>query len=126
MELRKTPRITLPDVEDRRTGADGISCSFDFDPNLSGKLTDIGPGGFGIEIHGLNGSQAETVKKLDTFMMTINFEEDSMMAGVKNVWHRVIFEGGNMFIKCGVAIDVISPQDRLKLSEIIEKIRNGR
>ncbi|MBN1497228.1 MAG: hypothetical protein JXA07_10700 [Spirochaetes bacterium] len=125
MELRKTIRFKLPEIKDRRSGLSNITCSFDFDPNLNGTLTDLGAGGFGIEIHGLNGSQAETVKNLGTFMMTMYFEDESMMAGVKSVWHRVIFENGNMLIKCGVAIDVISPEDRLKLTAIIEKIRNG-
>lgn len=126
MELRKTARYTLTGIEERRPDIGEISCAFDFDPKLNGRLVDLGLGGFGIEVHGLNGSQAETIKNLDTFMITINFGSESMMAGVKNAWHRIIFEGGNMFLKCGLAIDVISPEDRLKLSEIIEKIRNGR
>lgn len=126
MELRKTIRVKLPGHEDRGPGMSGMSCTFDFDPNLGGRLTDIGPGGFGIEIHGLNGSQAETVKNLDSFMITINFNGESMMAGVRNAWHRVVFDEGGMFLKCGVSIDVISPDDRLRLTGIIEKIRNGR
>jgi len=125
MELRKTIRFKLPEGKDRHSGSSNLTCSFDFDPNLKGSLTDLGAGGFGIEIHGLNGAQAETVKNLGTFMMTIYFKDDSMMAGVKSVWHRVLFENGNMFIKCGVAIDVISPEDRLKLTAIIDTIRHG-
>jgi hypothetical protein len=126
MELRKTERFKLDGMEGRLPGADGITCAFDFDPMLKGSLTDLGPGGFGIEIFGLSGSQVEMINNLDTYMITIYFDSGSIMAGVKNVWHSVTFKGGSMSLRCGVSIDVISPEDRLKLSGIIGKIRDGR
>ena len=82
---------------------------------------DLGLGGFGIEIHDLTGAQVEKIQKLDTYILTIYIGKDLIMADVKNVWNRVIFDQKKMFLKGGVAINILSPEDRLKLSGIIAK-----
>jgi hypothetical protein len=125
MDLRKTARYNLYGKDAPQQMAD-VRCQFDFDPKLKGILVDLGIGGFGIEIHDLTGSQAEHIQKSDTYIMTIYFENEFIMASVKNVWNRIIFDTGKMFLKGGVAINIISPEDRLKLSSIIEKIRSSQ
>jgi len=126
MDLRKTTRYNLYDFERRLPDEGYIHCRFDFDPNLNGMVVDLGLGGFGIEIHDLTGAQVEKFQKLDTYILTIYFGKELIMADVQNVWNRVIFDQGKMLLKCGVAINIISPEDRLKLSGIIAKIRNSQ
>jgi hypothetical protein len=126
MDLRKTPRYNLYDIEGRQPDEGYIHCRFDFDPNLNGRVVDLGLGGFGIEIHDLTGTQAEKVQKQDTYILTIYFGKEIIMTDVKNVWNRVIFDQGKMFLKGGVAVNIISPEDRLKLSGVIAKIRSNQ
>jgi len=126
MDLRKTARYNLFNIEQRRTDISDVRCTFDFDPKLNGVLVNLGIGGFGFEIHGLTGSQVEQIQKLDTYIMTIYYGTEFIMASVTNVWNSVIFDNGKMLLKGGVAINIISPEERLKLSAIIEKIRSSQ
>ena len=123
MDLRKTERYNLLHVEQKRPDIADVRCAFDFDTNLKGVLVDMGIGGFGYEIHDLTGTQAEQIKKMDTFIMTINFGTEVIMVSVTNVWNKVIFEQGKMFLKGGVSINIISPEERLTLNAMIEKMR---
>jgi hypothetical protein len=126
MDLRKTARYSLFNNEQKQPDMTGVSCTFDFDPKLKGVLVDMGLGGFGYEIHDLTGSQAEQIEKLDTFIMNIYFGTEVIIASVTNVWNKVIFDQGKMFLEGGVAINIISPEERLKLSAMIEKIRSSK
>ena len=125
MDLRKTARYNLFTIEQKHPDMTDVRCTFDFDPKLKGVLVDMGLGGFGYEIHDLTGSQAEQIQKLDTFIMNIYFGTEVIIASVTNVWNKVIFDQGKMFLQGGVAINIISPEERLKLSAMIEKIRSS-
>lgn len=125
MDLRKTERYSLFQIEERHPEASEVRCTFDFDPKLEGVLVDMGLGGFGLEIYELTGSQAEQIQKMDSYIMTIYFGTEIIMVSVTNIWNKVIFDQGKMFLKGGVAINIISPEERLKLSAMIEKIRGN-
>jgi hypothetical protein len=126
MEQRNTQRYTFTDILLHEQQISEISCSFDFDPDVRGRVVDISLTGFGIEIRNLTGIQAEKLETLNTYLITLAFGTDSLMAGVKSIWKKMMFEGGYMIFKQGVLIDLISPEDRLSLSGVIEKIRAQR
>jgi hypothetical protein len=102
-----------------------VSCEFDFDRSLRGRVMDISLKGLGIEIHGLNVIQSRKIGSLDKYLLTITFGKVSILAGVKSVWSHELPGEGSVMFKAGVLIDLISTEDRLKLSEIVEKIRTG-
>jgi hypothetical protein len=126
MESRKAARYPVSDTGGLHPDLAGLSCDFDFDRKLKGMLVDVSLGGFGLEIRDITGTQVEDYKARDNYIITIYFGTDSMIADVKNVWNRVLFDQGRMVLKGGASIDIISTEDRLKLSGIIEKIRSSR
>jgi hypothetical protein len=125
MDLRKTERYNLFHVEQKHPDIADVRCAFDFDPKLKGIIVDLSLGGFGYEVHDLTGTQAEQIQKMDTCIMTIYFGTEVIMVSVTNVWNRTIFDQGKMYIKGGVSVNIISPEERLKLSALIEKIRSS-
>lgn len=107
--------------------AAGIAvCRFDFNRDLTATLVDISLKGFGIEIAPVSGSQVDEIKNMGNYMITVDFGTETVMAVVKNAWNMVLFEKDKMIFRGGVAIEVMSPEDRIVLSNIIEKIRFGR
>jgi len=123
---RKVDRCPIREENGRQAATGMARCSFDFDNTLMGVLIDLSPKGFGIEIPYISGSQVDKLKSMDSYMITVDFGDRTVMASVKNKWNTVQFEGGEMIYRGGVEIDVISPEDRLILSNIIEKIRSNR
>ncbi|MBN2158422.1 MAG: hypothetical protein JW807_03430 [Spirochaetes bacterium] len=125
MELRRDIRYRLDNTAVLRQAVGDVRCRFEFDEGLEVKLEDLSLRGFGYRIDSVGGSQVDTIKTMEYFLVTMFFGDDSMAADVRNVWSSVFFDNGKMSIKGGVALEVLSPEDRLKLSGIIEKIRGG-
>jgi hypothetical protein len=123
MNLREAKRYTGREI----TGDGGViaKCRFDFNRELIGDLIDVSMKGFGIEIRNITNTIIEEIKAADNFMITVDFGDETIMAAVKNAWNMVIFEKGVMIFRGGVAIDVMSPADRIILENRIEKIRTG-
>lgn len=111
---------------ERYAGGVIARCRFDFNQALSGDVVDVSLKGFGIEIRNSTSSLIEELKAAGNYMITVDFGTETIMAAVRNAWHMVRFDDGAMIFRGGVAIDVMSPGDRLILSKIIEKIRYGR
>ncbi|OHD67006.1 MAG: hypothetical protein A2176_16160 [Spirochaetes bacterium RBG_13_51_14] len=126
MELREAIRYDLNDLPGDKRDFRLLSCQLDFIPELRGTLVNVSLKGFGIEIDGITGSQVQNIQSMDAFMITIFFNDDSLVVGVKNIWNRILFEKGAMIYKGGLAIEIISSEDRLKLSGIIGTIRHNR
>ncbi|OHD70602.1 MAG: hypothetical protein A2W19_03435 [Spirochaetes bacterium RBG_16_49_21] len=125
MDYREASRYAISDVALHKYDIDEVSCGFDFDQSLRGRVVDISLKGLGIEIDNLNSIQTQKVKNLDKYLLTIKFGDDTILAGVKSIWSQVLHGNGNMLFKGGVLIDLISTEDRLTLWGIIEKIRNS-
>ncbi len=123
---RRVDRCPIREETGRQAATGMARCCFDFDNTLMGMLVDLSPKGFGIEIPYISGSQVEKIKSMDNYMITVDFGDEKIMVSVKNKWNTVRFEDSEMIYRCGVEIDVISPEDRLTLSNIIEKIRSNR
>lgn len=125
MEYREIDRHEISDAVLDTYALNEVSCEFDFDRSLRGRVMDISLKGLGIEIHGLNVIQSRKIGSLDKYLLTITFGKVSILAGVKSVWSHELPGEGSVMFKAGVLIDLISTEDRLKLSEIVEKIRTG-
>lgn len=124
MNVREADRYTGKEIAGEAAAI--ATCRFDFSPNLVGELIDVSLKGFGIEIRNITGSLIQEIKAAGSYMVTVNFGGETVMAAVKNVWNTVSFEKGAMIFRGGVAIDVMSPADRITLMNIIEKTRSGR
>jgi hypothetical protein len=125
MDLREAVRYYIYKSTHEQLEWGEVHVEFDFDNSIRGRPLDISLKGIGIEIPGLDNQQLEMIKNCENYMVKLHFGEEFLLAGLKNAWSRVIYEEGKMIFKGGFTIDVISPQDRLKLSGIIETIRNN-
>lgn len=125
MDLRRAERYSITEDIDGKSRVGEVYCEFDFNKTLRARLVDLSLSGMGIIIDNLNGTTLQEIRGQENFMMTIHVGEDAIVAGVRSAWHRVMYESGNMILKGGVSIEVISTQDRLRLSEIILKIRSA-
>jgi hypothetical protein len=123
MEYREIDRYAISDAVLDAYALKEVSCEFDFDRSLRGRVVDISLKGLGIEIGDLNIIQSRKIGNLDKYLLNIIFGEVSILAGVKSVWSQELPTEESLMLKAGVLIDLISTEDRLKLSEIIEKIR---
>jgi hypothetical protein len=126
MNLREADRFTVQEIAGGKAGVVIAKCRFDFNRDLRGDLVDLSLKGFGIEIRNITSSLIEEIKSMGNYMITIDFGNEAIMAAVKNVWNMVLFENGSMIFRGGVAIDVMSPGDRVLLLNLIEKTRSGR
>ena len=126
MNLREADRFTVGEIAGGKPGTVIAKCRFDFNRDLTGDLVDLSLKGFGIEIRNITGSLIEEIKAMGNYMITIEFGNETIMAAVKNAWNTVLFENGSMIFRGGVAIDVMSPGDRVILLNIIEKTRPCR
>lgn len=125
MNQREADRVAIKETAGGKPGAVIAKCRFDFNRDLAGDLVDLSLKGFGIEIRNITSSLIEEIKSMENYMITIDFGNEKIMAAVKNVWNMVLFENGVMIFRGGIAIDVISPGDRIILLNIIEKTRSG-
>jgi len=126
MNMREAERYTGGGPAGGKPGAVIARCSFDFNRELAGDVVDVSLKGFGIEIRNITGSLMEELKTAGNFIITVDFGGETVMAAVRNAWNMVRFEDGVMIFRGDVAIDVMSPGDRIILSNIIEKLRSGR
>jgi hypothetical protein len=125
MNMREAERYTGGDIAGGKPGRRIATCRFDFNRDLEGDLVDVSMKGFGIEIRSITGSLLSEIQSNGNYMITVDFGDERIMAAVKNVWDMVRFEDGVMIYKGGVAIDVMSPGDRIILLRIIERMRSG-
>ena len=125
MEQRRAERYVIAESIAGKNRIGDAYCEFDFNETLRGRLVDMSLSGMGIVVDNLNGSALQEIKQQESFMITIRVGADAFAAGVKSVWKQVLYESGNMILRCGVSIEIISDKDRLKLSEIIMKIRSA-
>ncbi len=126
INARKNDRYPIREATGRQPVVGMAKCCFDFDGSLVGILVDLSLKGFGIEIPYITGALVEKIKSMENYMITVDFGDVKIMVAVKNIWNTVRLEDGEMIFRGGVEIDVISPEDRLILSNIIQKIRSDR
>ncbi len=126
MNLREAERYTGGDIASGKPGVAIAKCRFDFNRDLTGDVVDVSLKGFGIEIRNISDSLVTEIQSAGNYMITIDFGNETIMASVNNAWNMVRFENGNMLFRGGVAINVMSPGDRIILSKIIERMRSGR
>ncbi|MCU0848953.1 MAG: PilZ domain-containing protein [Spirochaetes bacterium] len=119
MEKRGAARVSIPES---RLMLKDEGVFFDID-EIRGRPVDISLKGIGVEIPDLTPQQAERLRGPGELFINLHLGDDAISAGVKKAWFVVREDGGRILFKGGLSIDVISPQDRLKLHGFIEGIR---
>ncbi|HRZ28470.1 MAG TPA: hypothetical protein P5346_09840 [Spirochaetota bacterium] len=125
MEKRRDNRFYLRDSDPSLNERD-IYVELDINGVIRASAIDISLFGLGLVIHEINERQIENFKSMDEVFIKLYMGSEVMFLGVKSVWNRLLSEAGKMVFKSGVRINIISPEDKLKLSTLIEKMRNAR
>jgi hypothetical protein len=123
MELRNVTRFNLPDPDGAEFLIEDVRFEIDKIEHIRGKAMDINLHGMGMIIEDITREKAGHIEGLSTFYMKIFLGNEVMMIGVKKMWHKLIVENGKHVYKGGVKFEIISSDDRLKLSRFLENIR---
>jgi hypothetical protein len=125
MEKRNSYRYALDEGHSSVSQGD-IVVELDVFGLVRARAVDISLFGLGLVINDISEKQIENFKTLDEMYLKLHYGSDMILLGVKSAWNRLLSESGKLVFKSGVKITLISPEDKLKLSRIIEKIRNVR
>jgi hypothetical protein len=125
MDKRKDNRFYLSEADPSLDERD-VYVELDVNGIIRGSAVDISVFGLGLVIHEINERQIENFRTMNEVFIKLFMGPEVILLGVKSVWNRLLSESGNMVFKSGVKINIISPEDKLKLSGLIEKMRNAR
>lgn len=121
MEYRKYTRYGLNEPSE----PEELSLEIELDPPVLGKPSDISLSGLGFEFSGLTFLQMEAIKSIGSFFLKLNFGSAHFLVSVSKVWEIADQLDGKFRVRGGVRFDLMSGEDRVKLSGFIEKIRNS-
>jgi putative SOS response-associated peptidase YedK len=88
-------------------------------------MLNVSLGGFCVQAADLGPEQVSFLKSHDTFFVRINAGRAFFLAGVRKVWESATPADSGMRYSAGLSITVISPEDNLALSSLIERMRLG-
>ena len=123
MDKRQAARFSLTSDRDSLRKND-VYFEFELNGVIRGIAVDVSLLGIGLIIYDITEKQIENLKKMDEIFIKLFFEDDIMLVGVKNVWNRLISEAGKIVFKSGVRINIISTEDKLKLANLVERLRS--
>jgi hypothetical protein len=124
VEKRKKTRHSIRDFVKKSHLLDKIYLEIDIEHVIRARIVDLSLNGVGFEIDNLEESQIEKFRKLSAMFVKIFFDSDSIFVEVEKIWDIITEVDGNMVLKGGFKFSVIASEDRIKLSKLIEEIRN--
>ena len=93
---------------------------------VKGRITDINLNGIGFEVNNLESEVLVEFKKSEGFFIKLYYGSEFLVAGVSPMWGNQETDENKKVYKGGFRIDVISPEEKLKLFDVIEKIRGAK
>jgi len=121
MERRAGLRWNLEESK----GVPEAVCLFDVVPPIEGVVKNISLGGFCVVIRGISRLQIEALSRGRQCFVTIRLGEESIIALARVVWMDERTKGDAPEYKGGLAIEVMSSEERLKLASLIARMRGG-
>ena len=120
MNNRKKERLFLDDI----LAYEDVFFKLEGEPPYRGRVQDINLGGVGLCIKTVNSDDIFYIENLSNFFLNLYLGDVQLLLGVKIVWFTLSKVGENYEYNCGVSIDIISPDDSLKLLNFVNKIRS--
>jgi hypothetical protein len=119
MELRREQRVQI--ARQWYNNPEKERFYFIFDTiSIPCRIVDINPGGIGFETYKPDPVLVRALEGGGNLIIKLYFGEETLMFGVTAAWHTMVGESPGI-LKGGLRIDVITPEDRLKVYEFIEK-----
>jgi hypothetical protein len=125
MENRINERFD-PALSPRGKGDDlHLSADMEIPGRVRMNMRNLSLGGFCVQSADLGPEQLSFLKSHDTFFVRINSGRDFFLVGVRKVWESAAAGDSGMRYSAGLSITVISPEDNLTLSSLLERMRRG-
>ncbi len=123
MNERQNDRFDHSSLIRNNIDADDVYIELEFLDNLKGKIADISLKGVGFEIEEISREQMDILSGNEEYYLKIYVEKEFFLVGVKNRWHSTNMNGGKPSFRGGVEIDIISPEDSVRLVNLIQRMR---
>lgn len=88
-----------------------------------GRITDLSAGGLAFEVSG-TAMEVRAVEKVDNYFIELVIDNLKIVSGVQKAWSVIKTEGSSGILLSGVRFEIMSGEDRLKLYNVLEKIRS--
>ena len=125
MEKRLSDRYIIADVSQNNMRDDSIFIEFEAGETIRGDATNVCQKGIGFEIKGLSRNKIDEIIETEELFLKLFSGNEFIFAGVRIIWNLVTESDGTSVFKGGTRINVISPEDNLKLSGFVKKIRSS-
>ncbi len=125
MELRKHERVPVSEKLFRRPDDERLFFEFD-SGSIPARIVDINQDGIGFEVYSPHLLVIDDIARAGESFISLNLGETRIIAGITVAWHRQERGENGGVCRGGLRINMISPEDRLKLYERIESIRRSR
>ncbi len=123
MESRRDTRYSITERLRRSTNISDIECELDLSGIVRCRARDISLKGVGFEMTHFTSSIVSEAKPGTKIITRVYFGGDSIMAGSIMSWCSVVEDGGRLVFRGGLMFDVISSEDRLRLYDLIGRMR---
>ena len=125
MERRKKTRHSITDAVKRSSLLEQICLEIGLSAVVRGRVVDISLGGLGFEIDDPDAVLMDELENTTSLFVKIFFDEESIFAKTDKVWSIYQEVSGRRTVKGGLQFSVLSSEDRIKLTGIIEEIRKA-
>lgn len=126
MEKRKKKRHSVGDFVKESNLLDKIYLEIDMKFVIRARVLDLSLNGIGFEIDEMEQAEKENFEKMSTIFVKIFFDSEVIFAEVEKVWSIITVVDEREVLRGGFQFTVIASEDRIKLSKIIEEIRETR
>jgi hypothetical protein len=126
VEKRKKKRHSVGDFVKESNLLDKIYLEIDMKFVIRARVLDLSLNGIGFEIDEMEQAEKENFEKMSTIFVKIFFDSEVIFAEVEKVWSIITVVDEREVLRGGFQFTVIASEDRIKLSKIIEEIRETR
>lgn len=126
VEKRKKKRHSIRDFVKESRLLDRIYLEIDMKTVIRARVVDLSLNGIGFEIDIMEQMDKENFEKMSTMFIKLFFGSEVIFAEVEKIWDIITVVDEREVLRGGFQFSVIASEDRIKLSKLVEEIRETR
>lgn len=126
VEKRKKKRHSIRDFVKESRLLDRIYLEIDMKTVIRARVVDLSLNGIGFEIDIMEQMDKENFEKMSTMFIKLFFDSEVIFAEVEKIWDIITVVDEREVLRGGFQFSVIASEDRIKLSKLVEEIRETR